>query len=239
MSFSWCNDNPAGRVSPPDDLINNGFKSTTFGNNFWLNFLFWIIGTHVNEQAGTVKIYAGASYPGALPCAGDTFGSADSGATYASDDYEDLFYVLWGNAYVITGGQGISKEADWTANKPMELPDYRGKILVGYSPITTSAFNVPVGTVLGAETVTLDENELPVLTPTIKDPGHVHSTALNYRSVQEGLYFPDVTFSTPFDATALPVSSRVTTGITVDPIGGGLPHNNIQPSGVDNFFVVY
>ncbi len=235
MSFSWCNDNPAGRVSPPDDLINNGFKSTTFGDNFWLNFLFWTIATHANEQAGTVKIYAGASYPGALPCAGDTFGSAASGATYASDDYEDLFYVLWGNAYVITGGQGISKEADWTANKQMALPDYRGKILVGYSPITTSAFNVPVGTVLGAETVTLNENELPAIQ--LKATAEPHDHLFNIS--QPGGGSQDAANEATGRIVTQDNTFMTTITVTFEPFGGDLPHNNIQPSGVDNFFVVY
>jgi microcystin-dependent protein len=240
-SFSWCNDNPAGRVIPPDELVQNGFKSTTVGNNFWLNYLFWVISKHFQQQAGTYIKYAGASYPGALYCNGDTFGNAASSAIHASDDYEDLFYSLWGAGYAISGGQGATKEADWAANKSMSLPDRRGNISAGYSPTAGDIFNMPPGNLVsvGSEEVTLTVNEMPVINFTIKDPGHLHSYSGTDGFTYGEPHSPDPNLerSNPPEIISTQIA---TTGITINPIaGGGLAHNNVQPSTVINFFILY
>jgi hypothetical protein len=85
---------------------------------------------------GTVMAYLGASTPlGWLRLDGGTLGSADSGAIYDSDDYEELFILIWGsitNAFApVVGGRGASAQADWNANKRITLPDAAGRVLLG------------------------------------------------------------------------------------------------------------
>lgn len=74
-----------------------------------------------------------------LPCNGSYVGSAASGSTYASAIYNTLFNVIWNNypgAVVLTSaggaiGRGASAQADFDANKRIQLPDMRGRFLRG------------------------------------------------------------------------------------------------------------
>jgi hypothetical protein len=89
---------------------------------------------------GTFFYYFGTSAPtGALKCNGATIGSAASGATNASDDYQALFNLLhaWAAAdspILTNAGAGstrVSASADWAAGKRLTLPDLRGEFLRG------------------------------------------------------------------------------------------------------------
>lgn len=65
-----------------------------------------------------------------IDCLG-TIGNATSGATYANANAQTLFEHIWGITAdaecPVSGGRGASANADWTANKTLTLPDYRGK----------------------------------------------------------------------------------------------------------------
>ena len=92
---------------------------------------------------GAVMPFARTSAPsGWLPANGNTIGSAASGAVYDSQNYDELFAVLWGNwsntllpIQTSTGAvstRGASASADFAANKRLPLPDLRGYFVRGY-----------------------------------------------------------------------------------------------------------
>jgi hypothetical protein len=91
---------------------------------------------------GAVMPFARTSAPsGWLPANGSTIGSAASGAFYKSQNYEELFAVLWASwsnpllpIQTSTGAvstRGVSASADFAANKRLPLPDLRGYFVRG------------------------------------------------------------------------------------------------------------
>jgi microcystin-dependent protein len=75
---------------------------------------------------------------------GRTIGSATSGATErASADCAALYSFLWANfsdtICPVTGGRGISATADFSANKPIQVPDKRGRTAFGLDDMGNSA----------------------------------------------------------------------------------------------------
>lgn len=88
-----------------------------------------------------------------------TIGSAGSGATErANADAELLFTAVW-NKYAnaqcaVTGGRGASAAADFAANKPMALPDWREVAIFGgsmgnVSPARLTTATLPGGVIPG------------------------------------------------------------------------------------------
>lgn len=104
---------------------------------------------------------------------GRSIGSAASGATErANADTQSLYEELWPFANVsVVGGKGGSAAADFAANKPLALPDARGRGLFGVDDmgsgtttgrltgILTSA--TAIGSVGGDPTVTLTQANMP------------------------------------------------------------------------------
>lgn len=90
---------------------------------------------------------------------GRTIGSATSGATErANADTAALYDYLWQNMQdfvcPVTGGRGVSSAADFAANKPIGLPDMRGKAPFGVDDMGNSAANVIPGAVVsGGSTI--------------------------------------------------------------------------------------
>ena len=91
---------------------------------------------------GAVMPFARTSAPsGWLPANGNTIGSAASGAVYDSQNYDELFAVLWGSwsntllpIQTSTGAastRGATAAADFAANKRLPLPDMRGYFVRG------------------------------------------------------------------------------------------------------------
>jgi hypothetical protein len=91
---------------------------------------------------GAVMPFARTSAPsGWLPANGNTIGSAASGAFYDSQNYDELFAVLWASwsntllpIQTSTGAastRGASASADFAANKRLPLPDMRGYFVRG------------------------------------------------------------------------------------------------------------
>ena len=91
---------------------------------------------------GAVMPFARTSAPsGWLPANGNTIGSAASGAVYDSQNYNELFAVLWGSwsntllpIQTSTGAastRGATAAADFAENKRLPLPDMRGYFVRG------------------------------------------------------------------------------------------------------------
>ncbi len=110
---------------------------------------------------------------------GRTIGSATSGATErANADTQTLFEYLWdadANLTVSTG-RGASAAADWSANKTIALPDWRGRALaflddMGNSAagrLTSSYFGtsaIVLGAAGGSESTVLVTGNLPPYAP--------------------------------------------------------------------------
>jgi hypothetical protein len=86
-------------------------------------------------QTGDMKArYGTGAHAGWIRGNALTIGSATSGATErANADCQALFQHLWGadSTLAVSGGRGASAVADWTANKTITTPDYRGYALSG------------------------------------------------------------------------------------------------------------
>lgn len=163
-------------------------------------------------DTGDVKLTLKTTAPAGWVLANDgTIGSASSGATTrANADTEDLFTLLWTNvadAYApVSGGRGGSAAADWAANKTIGLTKMLGRALAvagSGSGLTARS----LGQTVGAETHVLDTTEIPA---------HTHTTSVG-AAADPGV----VAAGTDPDYFA-----ASTTGST----GGGLAHNNMQPS---------
>ena len=82
---------------------------------------------------------------------GRTIGSSTSGANErANSDTQALFTFLWNGDpnLVVSTGRGVSAAADWSANKTITLPDWRGRALVALDDMGNTAagrldINVP------------------------------------------------------------------------------------------------
>src|SRR5258708_6378787 len=73
-----------------------------------------------------------------------TIGSATSGATgRANADTQNLFITLWNNCVnahcPVSTGRGASGLADFTANKTIQLPDLRGRGILGRDQMEAAA----------------------------------------------------------------------------------------------------
>lgn len=171
------------------------------------------------DTTGDVKLTLKTTAPAGWVLANDgTIGSATSGATArANADCQALFILLWTNvadAYApVSGGRGGSAAADWAANKTIGLTKMLGRALAvagSGSGLTARALGLTVGT----ETHLLDTTEIPA---------HTHATstgALSDPGIVAAGSDPDF-----FSAS--------TTGST----GGGLAHNNMQPTAFLNVLI--
>lgn len=185
-------------------------------------------------KTGDVKVRYGEGFlVGWVRCNGRTIGSATSGAEErANSDTQALYEYLWltDPDLVVLGGRGASALADWTANKPLTLPDARGRSLIGVDNMgNTAAGNIPaadnLGWTGGASTHVLSVNEMPSHAHSLNDPGHKHS--INPARTQSGA----ITFGgTGANMGFVNDTDIATTGITMNNTGGGLAHNNVQPS---------
>lgn len=186
---------------------------------------------------------------GYIPHNGGTIsGPAHGGTIRAATDMLPLYTKLWNkfsntsaNAkYVVSGGLGVSAQADFTAGKTMTLANINNMPLIG---ATSAAL---AGTITGADTETLTEANLASHTHTLTvnsattsitgasaphthavvDPGHTHTPDVNMRyytnsSPTSQAHSPDgiaayqPAAGTLYPAVAMPsVIDANTTGIT-------------------------
>lgn len=129
---------------------------------------------------GDIKVrYGTGVLTGFVRCNARTIGSATSGGSErANSDTQALFEYLWNTDanLTVSSGRGATSIADWTANKTIALPDWRGRALAALDDMGNSAagrltatYFGTTATVLGAagggESSTLLTANLPPYTP--------------------------------------------------------------------------
>jgi len=177
---------------------------------------------------------------------GRTIGSSTSGATERADaDTQELFEYLWNknlSFLAVSGGRGASAVADWTANKSIQLPDSRGRVLAGLdgmgaglaARITAQSItgsgtgpNI-VGSGGGAETNTLTISEIPVHDHgggTGEAGAHTHTLPK-----ATGSGGGNAANNGPQDGVQVYATSSAGNHVhIIPPAGGGQPHNNMPP----------
>lgn len=192
--------------------------------------------TSVYQTGDVLSRYGEGFRDGFVRANARTIGPAVSGASErANSDTESLFEFLW-NAdptLVVVGGRGGSASADWAANKQLTLPDWRGRTLIGLDTMGNTAAGVLVpatslGWGGGEQNHVLIVDEMPFHGHGVTDPGHAHPLGANVPVAVPGSAVPAATGS----STAAVISQTLpsTTGIFIQGTGGGLSHNNVQPS---------
>jgi microcystin-dependent protein len=183
-----------------------------------------------------------------------TIGSGASAATgRANDDTEDLFKLLWNNfsnsyAAISGGVRGVNADADWAANKTINLPKALGRVF-GVSGAGSGLSARSLGEYLGEEDHTLITGEIPshnhtqdphdhtqdphthlVIGPTGSNAGTNAATPI---AITDGATYnlgggvpevPTTGKTSPTTATNQPTTA------TNQPTGGDGAHNNIQPT---------
>lgn len=88
-----------------------------------------------------------------------SIGSANSAATYANSNTQNLYTLFWTNynntQCPVSGGRGASAGADFAANKTLALPASEGMCFIAESD------TYPAGTAVGSATQTLSINNMP------------------------------------------------------------------------------
>lgn len=127
-----------------------GTKTITRGDGGALNPYDWVAGQVLDltydgtnfqiprgGEGGTGDLkwrLSGAIPTGWLALNGQTIGSASSTATHANADAQQLYTFVYTNfsdtLCPVTGGRGANAAADWTANKPIKIPDAMCRALV-------------------------------------------------------------------------------------------------------------
>ena len=105
-------------------------------------------------------------------------------------------------------------------------PDLRGRFVVGYS--SSAPFN-EIDASGGEKEHTLTVDEMPSHGHSITDPGHEHIETMSTHTVHSDY---NGAIHLTYGGTQNPspsTTASATTGITIDPSGGGQPHNNLPP----------
>jgi hypothetical protein len=203
-------------------------------------------------STGDVKFRATSeSLTGWVKVNSTTIGSASSGASQrANADTQNLYVYLWGNFTnlhcPVAGGRGASGLADFNANKTIQLPDWRARVLTGLDDMGTSAAGIILASNVtsgggdgpttpaargGEANHTLVVAEAPTgqITAALTDPGHHHAPLAGTGFIEQGtsglgaLGGTGITFS----ATTANATTGVSLAVT-DHAGNGA-HNNCQP----------
>jgi microcystin-dependent protein len=194
-----------------------------------------------------------------------TIGSSTSSATErANADCQNLFQFLWPDTTItISGGRGASALADWTANKQLSLPDWRGYALGALDDMGNSAAGrlsttyfgsspIVLGAVGGLESTTLVEAQIPphYHVAGIYDPTHAHTYGTFRNNGIGGAGFVvynaiaqdgtggsnNITLGTNAAATGVRVNSDVGLDCTYR-TGGGQAHRTIGPRKLVTFYM--
>lgn len=152
--------------TPPDNDDSTRIATTAMVQNIKDELLAAITGNSSTFTTGDVKrSFKAVADAGWVAWDDGTIGNALSAATTrANADCENLYKLLWNNCSnancPVTGGRGVSADADWAGQKPLRLPLGRGRVLgiIGSGLGLTAR---AMGDAVGAESVVLEEEQLP------------------------------------------------------------------------------
>lgn len=182
----------------------------------------------------TFKTAASAGWM--LVAAAGTIGNAGSGATLrANADVAPLYALVWGacsdTLAPVSGGRGANAAADFSALKPMTIPQLvgRGPIGAGSAGGGTSARTLGAG--VGSETATLVTGNLPPYTPAGTIVSTVNSDPGQKRLISSNAAGPLGYGGTSSGGQISSVDATVTSAFTGTAQGGiSTPVGIIQPS---------
>ena len=162
-----------------------------------------------DTNVGDVKASIESSLVGWIPMAGGTIGR--TAGSYIGVEYYDLYILI---SQQIAGKTQIQADIDWNNDIGIGVPNVNGRTLIGVGSSGGPVHNL--GEVGGEEAHTLIVNEIP---------SHTHTS--NYRT-------------TAGTGTGI-VNSNGTQGSEtfMNPSGGDLPHNNMQPFYTINYFIKF
>jgi microcystin-dependent protein len=170
---------------------------------------------------GTILAFAGAIIP-------NDWLKAD-GSTISQQQYPALFQV-------ICDSYGTEDQVN-----TFDLPDLRGRVIVGAGK-GIGLTNRLLGNHFGSEQHVLTQNEMPVHTHPVNDPGHIHDMRSLRHSQVCGVRPNNVQYCYGVDnggVTNNPPTLQAQTGVNIQSVGGGAPHNNVQPSIAINYIIKY
>jgi microcystin-dependent protein len=213
--------------------------------------------TQLIQTGNMIFRYGVGAFTGYVRLNGRSIGSATSGASErANADCQALFNFLWNTDPALPvnpGGRGATSAADWTANKGIALPDWRGFAVAGIDDMgagasgrLTAAFFGSNATVLGAQggveshVITAAQSAAHTHSGTTSTESNTHTHA--YNLPQAGAQKPNGTGTAPFDAMAAggvtgPQTSNHTHNFITDSFGTNQPHNNVQPTKLATFYM--
>lgn len=163
--------------------------------------------------AGTIIMSASITEPGGwFDCNGRTLAKGEVGSTYY-----DLFLAI-GYTY---GGSGVS----------FNIPDMRGRVGVGQGQGTGLSDRL-LADISGAETHTLTMAQMP-------DHSHTNNSTNNLGlATVTGFNTASTTSGLDNSTTEIDLFARPT-ALSIDSVGGGMPHNNMQPYVVLRYLIKY
>ena len=185
MGKVW-DSNGQNMQEPSQALFDDGYDEDaipTSANFNWLLNNLTAFRIPVGAMTGYTAAYTSLDVDsGFLPMNGSTVAkSSVTTATYHDDRYQDLYVFMWDNivGLTVSGGKGANALADWNAGKTITTPNTEECVIAGATTVAppagqTNPFYAQAGTIIGSNTHTLTEAELPTITPTINDPGHTH-----------------------------------------------------------------
>lgn len=163
-----------------------------------------------------------------------TIGSTSSGASNrANADTEELYKAVW-NTFAngeaaVTGGRGASAAADFAANKPIALPDIRGRVLAALDNLGGTAANRITfgmsgitGTTVGAAG---GDERMHQHNHGVTDAGHMHNTPAAFSPFSFGTGGG----GSPLISGSGFTTSTAFTGISINNAGAG-SSQNVQPT---------
>jgi microcystin-dependent protein len=209
--------------------------------------------TQLIQTANMILRYGVGPLGGYVRLNGLTIGSAGSGATErANSDCQNLFQYLWGADpnLTVSGGRGATALADWTANKQIATPDWRGYALGALDDMGNTAAGrlsvsyfgaspITLGAAGGGEWVTLTAAQMPIHyhVAAIYDPAHAHpaitasQVANTFNTGTQGnpcTYAPNQSIAIGSAVTGVRVTSNNGLDTTYS-AGGGAAHRTIGP----------
>lgn len=214
----------SGKALRAGELVSGSVYEAAYdsGNDEWLI----IGGRHAPFlPAGLISPYAALAAPtGWLICNGQ----AISRTTY------DTLFTLLGTYY----GSG-------NGSTTFNIPDLRGRVVAGMDYDGTGRLDsATLGATQGAKSHTLDSTQVPATHVTVEayDTGHAHGASTNATTKTEnkGVLNNDASQKYTGDGASVTVDvgyAQIIAGGYVD--GGGLAHNNVQPTIILNYIISF